>query len=274
MTPSQIRIIADNIRIDIIKSLAAAGSGHLGGSLGLADVFTQLYFQTLKHRPAEPNWSDRDRVILSIGHVAPVLYATLAHSLYFPIEELLTLRKLNSRLQGHPSRETALPGVEVSSGSLGQGLSVAVGMTLAAQIDKMDYRIFCIMGDGELQEGSCWEAAMSASHYNMKQLIAIVDRNYCQIDGNTNDVMELEPLIDKWKAFGWNVIQCNGNDFDELGMAFTKAISSIKKPNVIIANTIMGKGVKSIEGNYHWHGKAPTLLEADNFIRQILSSQL
>ncbi|MEI8204040.1 MAG: transketolase [Bacteroidota bacterium] len=271
MTKTQLKEIAKNIRIDIVKSLVAAGSGHLGGSLGLADVFTQLYFKTLRHRPNEPNWSERDRLILSIGHVAPVLYATLAHSGYFPLEELLTLRKLNSRLQGHPGKNHGLPGIEISSGSLGQGLSVAVGMALAAQIDKKEYRVFCVLGDGELQEGSCWEAAMSASHYQMNRLIAIIDRNYCQIDGNTESVMELEPLADKFKAFGWNVIQCNGNNFEELDIAFETATHSLSKPSVIIANTLMGKGVKNIEGNYQWHGKAPSTDEAADFIHQIQS---
>ncbi|NTW32199.1 MAG: transketolase [Bacteroidetes bacterium] len=262
--------ISKNIRVNIIKMLAEAGSGHLGGSLGLADVFACLYFNILNHNSENPEWADRDRLILSIGHVAPVLYASLAEAGYFPKEELLTLRKLNSRLQGHPGRDHGLPGLELSAGSLGQGLSVAVGIALAAKSDKKDWRIYTIHGDGELQEGSIWEAAMSAAHYHLDNITALIDRNFCQIDGRTSDVMELEPLADKWKSFGWEVINCNGNNIQEILDAYSKAKTIKEKPSVIIAQTLMGKGISSIENDYHWHGKAPSKEEAENFIKQLM----
>lgn len=261
--------IAVKIRINIIKSLAEAGSGHTGGSLGLADVFTALYFNILEHKPDDPHWEGRDRLILSIGHVAPVLYATLAVSGYFPEEELKTLRKLGSRLQGHPGRDHGLPGIELSAGSLGQGLSVAVGMALAAQMDHSKYRVFCILGDGELQEGSVWEAAMSAAHYKLSRLIAVVDRNKLQIDGPTEKVMRLEPLADKWRSFGWNVLDADGNNIEEFihAVKSTEVISD--RPSVIIANTLMGKGITGIENNHKWHGKVPSQNEADVFIKEL-----
>ncbi|MCF8372170.1 MAG: transketolase [Bacteroidales bacterium] len=257
---------ARKIRIDVIRSLAEAGSGHLGGSLGLADIFTALYFFLLKHDPKNPVWPDRDRLILSIGHVAPVYYASLAHAGYFPVEELLTLRKLGSRLQGHPGRDHGLPGIELSAGSLGQGLSVAVGMALAGKIDQKNYLVCSVHGDGELQEGSIWEAAMSASHHKLDNLIAIVDRNKVQIDGPTSDVMEIEPLADKWKSFGWQVFQCNGNSTPDFISTFQEARKTFGKPSVIIAKTQMGKGILEIEGDYRWHGKAPSKEEAKKFI--------
>ncbi len=260
---------AYEIRKDIIRSLAEAGSGHIGGSLGLADLFTYLYFDKLNHDCKNPNWEERDRLILSIGHVAPVLYTSLAHSGYFPKNELLTLRKLGSRLQGHPGKEHGLPGIELSAGSLGQGLSVSVGLALAAKMDKKSWNVFSIHGDGELQEGSIWEAAMSAAHYKLNNLVAVVDRNRVQIDGKTSDVMEIEPLTDKWKSFGWNVLQCNGHNFNELNEAFSKARLSADKPTVIIANTFMGRGVPEIENDYRWHGKAPSKEESDKFIKNL-----
>ncbi|MCB2220728.1 MAG: transketolase [Bacteroidetes bacterium] len=269
---NELKQIARNIRIDIIKSIAEAGSGHTGGSLGLTDIFTALYFKILHHKPSEPQWDDRDRLILSIGHVAPVLYATLAHAGYFPVQELQTLRKLGSRLQGHPGRDHGLPGIELSAGSLGQGLSVAVGMALTAKMDKKNWRVYSIHGDGEMQEGSIWEAAMSAAHYKLDNLIAIIDRNGVQIDGKTKDVMDMDPLQDKWESFGWRVLNCNGHDFEEIQQAFTQAQATQSKPTVIIARTIMGKGVRQIEGDYHWHGKAPSKEEADNFIQEILKA--
>lgn len=261
-----------NIRMSVIRSLAAAGSGHLGGSLGLADIFATLYFHVLNHRPSDPQWENRDRLVLSIGHVAPVLYASLAEAGYFEKEELLSLRKMNSRLQGHPGRDHGLPGIELSAGSLGQGLSVAVGMALADKMDKKNRKVYCILGDGELNEGSVWEAAMSASHYKLKKLIAIVDRNFCQIDGRTEKVMKLEPLATKWKAFGWNVLECNGNSIPGLLEIFSNFDLRVQQPTVIIANTKMGKGIKEIEDDYHWHGKVPSTVQAQEFINQLKAS--
>ncbi len=267
--PVRLREMATTIRKSVISSLARAKSGHLGGSLGLADIFTTLYFSVLTHNPLKPKWTDRDRVILSIGHVAPVLYATLAHCGYFSVEELQTLRKLGSRLQGHPGREHGLPGLELSAGSLGQGLSVAVGMAIAAKMDHKKHRIYSIHGDGELQEGSIWEAAMAASHHKLDNLIAIVDRNGLQIDGRTEEVMSLEPLAGKWQSFGWQVIECDGNSIEQLLSAFGNTGTAQNKPTVIIAETIMGKGIRSIEGDYRWHGKVPTTEKAVEFIEQL-----
>jgi transketolase len=257
------------VRKAIILSLAEAGSGHTGGSLGLADIFTCLYFGILNYDPKHPDWEDRDRLVLSIGHVAPVLYAVLAHAGYFPKEELLTLRKLGSRLQGHPGREHGLPGLELSAGSLGQGLSVATGLALAAKMDQKKWRVYSIHGDGELQEGAIWEAAMSAAHYRLDNLTALVDRNEVQIDGRTSDVMDLEPLEEKWKAFGWHVIHCNGHDHSDIFRAYDEAIQTRNKPSVIIAKTIMGKGIPSIEGDYRWHGKAPSREQAERFLAEL-----
>ncbi|MEI6123369.1 MAG: transketolase [Bacteroidota bacterium] len=261
--------ISYEVRKDILCMLAEAESGHTGGSLGLADVFTCLYFSVMDHDTENPLWIDRDRLILSIGHVAPVLYATLANVGYFPKAELLTLRNIGSRLQGHPSREQGLPGIELSSGSLGQGLSVAVGIALAAKMDSRNYFIYCIMGDGEIQEGSVWEAAMSAAHYRLENLIGIIDRNKLQIDGKTSNVMEVEPLKDKWKSFGWSVIECDGNNHVEILSSFEQCKKLNNKPHIIIANTLMGKGVREIENNNLWHGKAPTKSQAAQFISML-----
>jgi transketolase len=260
---------AKAIRASILESLFHAKSGHLGGSLGLADVFTALYFKILNHKPQNPNWSERDRLILSIGHVAPVLYASLAHAGYFPIDELKSLRKLGTRLQGHPSIDHQLPGIELAAGSLGQGLSVAVGLALSAQMDSKGFYTYCILGDGELQEGSVWEAAMSASHHKLNQLIAIVDRNHVQIDGATKNVMDINPLADKWKAFGWEVFECDGNNIVSFIEIVDKAKQTLSKPSVIIANTKMGQGVSDIEDDYTWHGKAPNEVELVSFLSQL-----
>ncbi|MEI6434240.1 MAG: transketolase [Bacteroidota bacterium] len=265
--------IAKEIRRSVILSLAEAGSGHTGGSLGLADIFTALYFSELNHDPNQPSLPVRDRLILSIGHVAPVLYATLAHAGYFPIDELLTLRKLGSRLQGHPARDHGLPGIELSAGSLGQGLSVAVGMAIAAKADLKTHRIYCILGDGELQEGSVWEAAMAASHHKLGNITAIVDRNGLQIDGKTEDVMHLEPLSDKWQSFGWNVFSCDGHDFNSIIFALRNAAAACNQPCVIIAKTIMGKGIPSIENDYRWHGKVPTKDQATELLSSVYKSR-
>lgn len=257
------------IREWVLRSIAEAGSGHTGGSLGLADIFAVLYFQVLRHRPHDPFWADRDRLVLSIGHVAPVLYAALSLSGYFPRKELLTLRKLGSRLQGHPGRDHGLPGVELSAGSLGQGLSVGVGMALAAKHMNKDWRVYSIHGDGELQEGSIWEAAMSAAHHNLDNLMAIVDRNNLQIDGNTKDVMEIEPLDEKFRAFGWDVFHCNGHDHADILNAIREASLTPGVPSVIIAKTRMGKGVPHIENDHRWHGKPVPKEELESFINAL-----
>ena len=253
---------AKHIRTLIIKALAEAGSGHTGGSLDLVDIFTVLYFNHLRYDNKNPKWEDRDRVVLSIGHTAPVLYATLAAAGFLPEEELMTLRKFGSRLQGHPSLDSQLPGVETSAGSLGQGLSISNGMAFAAKFDKKEYRVYCVMGDGEIQEGSVYEAAMAAAYYKIDNVCAILDRNRLQIDGNTEDVMALEPLADKWHAFGWNVIEIDGHDHSEIKDALVKAENCKGKPSIIIAHTIMGKGVPEIENNNKWHGKVPTKKQA------------
>lgn len=260
---------ATHIRELILNALAEAGSGHTGGSLDLVDIFTVLYFDHLRHRPSDPNWEERDKVILSIGHTAPVLYATLAAAGYFPEEEMMTLRKLGSRLQGHPSYEFKLPGLETCSGSLGQGLGVALGMALSAKMDGKPTRVFCVMGDGEQQEGSVWETAMAAAHYKADNLCAIIDRNRLQIDGGTEEVMGIDPLKDKWIAFGWNAVEIDGHDYSQIKMALEMADKMEGRPTVIIADTVMGKGVKSTENNNQWHGKVPTKEQLPEFLEEM-----
>ena len=262
---------ATHIRELILRALTEAGSGHTGGSLDLVDIFTVLYFDHLRHDPQHPDWEGRDRVVLSIGHTAPVLYATLAAAGYFPEEELMTLRKLGSRLQGHPSYAFKLPGLETCSGSLGQGLGVALGMALSAKMDGMGNRVFCIMGDGEQQEGSVWETAMAAAHHKADNLCAFIDRNRLQIDGGTEEVMRIDPLKDKWVAFGWNALEIDGHDYGQIKMALENAEMTKDKPTVIIADTIMGKGVPSIENNNRWHGKVPSKEELEGFLEEVRS---
>ncbi len=269
MKDSELELKALSIRKSVLESLYYAQSGHLGASIGLVDIFTALYFELLNHKPDQPKWNARDRLILSIGHVAPVLYASLAHAGYFPLNEIKTLRKLGSRLQGHPSIQQQLPGIELAAGSLGQGLSVSVGLALSAKLDSKDFLTYCILGDGELQEGSVWEAAMSASHHQLNNLIAIVDRNGVQIDGSNSDVMNLEPLDKKWDAFGWQVLVCDGNNINEFIKTVNIAKQEKDKPSVIIANTKMSKGISEIEDDYHWHGKAPNKSELERFIKQL-----
>ncbi len=273
--PEALADIAREIRILIVESLTVAGSGHLGGSLGLADVFSVLYFNEMNHRPSEPGWPGRDRLILSIGHVAPVLYATLAKSGYFPEEELLTLRKLGSRLQGHPARDRGLPGIEVSSGSLGQGLSVSVGLALAAKMDGQHWKVYSVHGDGELQEGSIWEAAMSAAHHKLNNIRMIVDLNGLQIDGPTSMVMDIQPLREKFESFGWRVVECSGNHTESLIRAFAMADHyAVSAPVVILAKTTMGKGIEGIEGDFRWHGAVPAPEQLGEFLRQIQEYQI
>lgn len=260
---------ARRIRELILISLTEAGSGHLGGSLDLADIFSVLYFDHLRHNPHNPSWKDRDKLILSIGHTAPVLYATLALAGYFPEDEMYSLRKLGSRLQGHPSRAFQLPGLESCSGSLGQGLGVALGLALSARMDGTPTRVYCILGDGELQEGSVWESAMAAAHHRMDNLCAIVDRNRLQIDGHTEEVMALDPLADKWSSFGWQVLEIDGHDVGQIKEALEHAATTKDKPSVLIANTIMGKGVPSIENDNRWHGKVPTSEQLPSFLKEL-----
>lgn len=255
---------ANDIRESIVKMLLEAGSGHTAGPLGMADIFAYFYFHGLKHDPKNPSLEDRDRVILSNGHICPILYATMAHSGYFPVEELQTLRKFGSRLQGHPHREF-MPWLETSSGPLGSGYSQACGMALADKIDgkDKDRNIYCFLGDGELNEGNNWEGFMFAGKNRLNNLIAIVDRNNIQIDGNTEDVMPLNDLADKFKSFNFHVIEISGHDFRAIDEALIQAKSIAEKPIVIIAHTIPGRGVKEFEHDYRWHGKAPNKQEAE-----------
>jgi transketolase len=244
--------------------LLEAGSGHTAGPLGMADVFTALYFDLLRHDPTNPNWPERDRLVLSNGHICPVLYATMAHSGYFPVEELQTLRKFGSRLQGHPHREF-LPYLETSSGPLGSGLSQAVGMALADRMDNgpaTPRTIYCLMGDGELDEGNNWEAMMLGGKEKVHNLLAIVDRNNIQIDGYTEDIMPLDSLIAKWESFNWHVQEIDGNNIQAVINAVHQAKAVFEKPSVIIARTIPGKGVKEFERKFEWHGKTPNADEA------------
>lgn len=251
----------------IIQMLAKAGSGHPGGSLSATDLITALYFNVLRFNSQDPMWPDRDRFHMSKGHCCPLWYAILAQVGYFSQEKLFTLRQLGSILQGHPDCKT--PGVESASGSLGQGLSVVLGMSLAAKIDKKDYRIYCLLGDGELQEGSVWEAAMACGHFACDNICAILDSNGCQIDGRCEDVMGLEPLAAKWESFGWHVIEINGHDMTQILAAYEQAKTLKNKPTIIIARTIKGKGVSFMEGVVSFHGKAPTPEEAQKALKEL-----
>lgn len=267
--------VANNVRQSIITSLVSTktdkygASGHTGGPLGMADIFTLLYFHVLKHDPKNPEWEERDRLVLSNGHICPVYYSTLAHAGYFPLEELNTLRHFGSRLQGHPHREF-LPMVETSSGPLGSGLSQAAGMALADIMDGKDKSrfIYCLISDGELNEGNSWEAIMLAGKYKLRNLITIVDRNNIQIEGVTEDVMPLEPLAEKWRAFNWQVIEVSGHDFKALFEAVEQAQAN-GQPTVIIAHTIPGKGVSFMERDYKWHGKPPSPEEAEKGLKEL-----
>lgn len=266
--PHQLEATARNIRKDIIQMLVAAGSGHSAGPLGMADVFTALYFAVLRHRPSEPDWPDRDRVVLSNGHIAPVWYATLAAAGYFPHHELLTLRKIGSRLQGHPHRGS-LPGVENTGGPLGQGLSQACGIAYAARMDGKLFRTFCILSDGEHEEGQTWEAVLFAGKHRMANLTAIIDRNNIQIDGPTETVMPLEPLREKYEAFNWHVLEVDGHNIQAVIDACAEADAIVEKPVVIVAHTIPGKGVDFMEKDYRWHGIPPTPAQARDALRQL-----
>ncbi len=264
---------ANQIRMSIIEMLVTAGSGHTAGPLGMADIFTAMYFHILNHDPKNPVWENRDRLILSNGHVVPVRYATMAHAGYFPVEELKTLRKFGSRLQGHPERHD-LRGLENTSGPLGSGLSQAIGMALGLRMDadKIGHpkpHVYCLMSDGELNEGNSWEAIMFAGKHRLNNLTAMIDRNNIQIDGMTEDVMPLEPLADKWRAFNWHVIEIDGHNFAEIVDAVNQAKAIAEKPTVIIAHTIPGKGIQEIEGDYKWHGTPPNREQAEVWLKEL-----
>jgi transketolase len=259
---------AKQIREDIIKMLLEAGSGHSAGSLGTADIFTALYFSVMKYDPKNPDWEDRDRFVLSNAHICPVLYATLAHAGYYPREEMMTLRKLGSRLQGHPHRGV-LPGIEASGGPLGQGISIAVGMALANKIDGKRARVYCMLGDGEHDEGQVWEALIFAGKNKLNNLTVVLDRNNIQIDGFTEDIMPLEPLAEKYKSFGWHVLEVNGHDIKQVIGALEEAATIFEKPTIVIAHTVPGKGVDFMEFKPEWHGKPPNKKEAEKALEEL-----
>jgi len=259
---------ANEIRKDIIKMLLKAGSGHSAGPLGMADIFTALYFAVLNHRPKQPFWPDRDRLILSNGHICPVQYVAMAHAGYFPRAELMTLRQFGTRLQGHPHR-TSLPGIEATSGPLGEGIAQAVGMAYAGRMEKKKNQIYCIMGDGEQDEGIVWEAVMFAGKQKLANLTAIIDRNNIQIDGCTEDVMPLEPLKDKYEAFGWHVLEIDGHNISAFVAACEEAKAIVEKPVLILAHTIPGKGVGFMEYDFTWHGKPPKEDEAEKALHEL-----
>ncbi len=264
----EIEAAAKRIRRHIVTMIAAAGSGHPGGSLSAVEILCALYFRVLRHDPQNPHWPDRDRFILSKGHAVPLLYSVLAELGYLPVEELTTLRKLGSRLHGH-SYVDSPPGVEMSAGSLGQGLSYSIGQALAARLDARNYRVYCLLGDGELNEGQNWEAAMAAAHYSLDNLVAIVDRNGLQNDGFVVDIMNTEPLRDKWESFGWHVLEVDGHDLTQVLDALERAADVKGKPTVIIARTIKGKGVSFMENNPDFHGKAPTAEETERALAEL-----
>jgi transketolase len=264
----EMEAIAKRLRRHIITMTGKAGSGHPGGSLSAADIVTTLYFRVLRHKPQDPQWPDRDRFVLSKGHAAPLLYAVLAECGYFPVEELATLRQLDSRLQGHTDR-TVTPGVEMSAGALGQGLSFGIGIALAGRLNSQDYRVYVLLGDGECDEGQVWEAAMSAAHFKVDNLTAIVDNNGQQIDGWNRDVMNLEPFNKKWQAFGWHVIEVDGHNFTQLIDAFEQAKLVKGQPTVIIAHTIKGKGVSFMENNPDFHGRAPNAEQVEIALKEL-----
>ncbi|MEX0895922.1 MAG: transketolase [Patescibacteria group bacterium] len=263
---------AVRIRRGIIIMLAAAQSGHSAGSLGMTDVFTALYFNILKHDPRKPQWSERDRVLLSNGHICPVLYATLAEAGYFPRQELFSLRKLDSRLQGHP-HVGSLPGVENTSGPLAQGLSQACGLSLALRMDANPARVYALLSDGEQQEGQTWEAYLFAAKEQLHNLTVLIDRNHIQIDGRTEDIMPLDPLATKIESFNWQVLNIDGHDMGAIQLACEEAVAETQKPTAIICNTTPGKGVSFMEGKYQWHGKPPSPEEAEQALAELRESE-
>jgi len=264
----ELRVVAKKLRRYVVTMIAAAGSGHPGGSLSAADIVAALYFRVLRHNPEDPGWQDRDRFVLSKGHAAPILYAALAEAGYFPVEELTTLRKLDSRLQGHAEAKLT-PGVEMSSGSLGMGLSFAVGVGLAARLNSRSYRTYVLLSDGECQEGQTWEAALSAAHFNIDNITAIVDCNGMQLSGRTRDIMDLEPFVQKWQAFGWHTIDIDGHEMNQILSACQDAEKIKGMPTVVVARTIKGKGVSFMENNVAFHGKAPSEEETQKALKEL-----
>lgn len=268
MNTTELKRMANVIRQDIISMLVTAKSGHPGGSLSSADVVATLFFHEMRINPADPNWADRDRFVLAKGHAAPVLYAALAEKGYFPKEELQGLRHTGRMLQGHPDMKKT-PGVDMSTGSLGQGLSAANGMALAGKLDGKDYRVYVVLGDGEMAEGQVWEAAMAAAHYKLDNVTAILDLNGLQIDGPTDSVMASAPLPEKWRAFGWQVIEVDGHDIDALLTAFAEAKQVKGKPSILIAKTVKGKGVSFMEDQAGWHGNAPSVEQGEQALKEL-----
>ena len=268
----ELELNATKIRELIISMLLEAGSGHSAGPLGMADIFSAFYFHILNHKPKDPDWEDRDRLILSNGHICPVRYAAMALSGYFPVEELKTLRKIDSRLQGHPHR-TSLPGLETTSGPLGEGISQAVGMALGRNLDKKKYHIYCVTSDGEHQEGNTWEAIMFAGKHKLENFTVVIDRNNIQIDGMTEEVMPLEPLKEKYESFNWAVLETDGNNIRSFIDAVGQANATHEKPTVIIAHTIPGKGVDFMENDYKWHGIPPDAEQAKKAMQELRTLQ-
>ncbi|MEA4900990.1 transketolase [Desulfitobacterium sp.] len=268
MSVLQVKRTANQLRQDIITALVPAKSGHPGGSLSAADIVATLYFHEMRIKPEDPHWPERDRFVLSKGHAAPVLYAALAEKGFFPKEELLGLRQTGRMLQGHPDMKR-VPGVDMSTGSLGQGLSAANGMALAGKLDKKDYRVYVLMGDGEMAEGQIWEAAMAAAHYKLDNVTGILDYNGLQIDGSTDQVMSTSPLPDKWKSFGWHVIEVDGHDIEALIAAFAEAKATKGKPTLLLAKTIKGKGISFMENQVGWHGNAPSAEQGEQALAEL-----
>jgi transketolase len=268
LSAAELKEMAKKLRRHVITMIATAGSGHPGGSLSAADIITALYFRILRHNPENPQWPDRDRFILSKGHAAPILYAALAETGYLPLSELTTLRKLDSRLQGHADRNFT-PGVEMSAGSLGMGLSFGIGVALAAKLDSKNYRTYVLLSDGECEEGQTWEAVLSTADFKLDNITAIVDYNGIQLSGRICDIMDLEPFARKWQAFGWHTIDIDGHDLDEILSSCQEAEKMKNKPTVIIAHTIKGKGVSFMENNIAFHGKAPTWEEAERALKEL-----
>ena len=275
LTPQKLAELEESANLcrqGIIRSLVAAGSGHSAGSLDMADIFTALYGHVMRHDPRNPLWEDRDRLLLSCGHIAPVRYSAMAYANYFPVDELLSLRKFGTRLQGHPER-VRLPALESTSGPLGEGLAQGVGMALAAKMDQKDWRVYVVTSDAEHQCGLHMEAMMTAPKFKLDNLMVFIDRNFIQIDGSTEEIMPLEPLADKYRAFNWEVFECDGNNMREVIETIERAQGAKDKPQVVIANTVPGKGVSYMEGDYTWHGKPPNKEQAEVALKELESAR-